>query len=74
MLAPVYVNSSNLDAIGWELNKLFIRFRSGETYSYADVPFDYFNAMQKVESAGKYFHKMIRGNFHYTKLDADPFC
>ena len=73
-LVPTYLVSENLDAIGWKLNKLFIRFKSGVTYSYEDCPFDYFDALQKVESAGKHFHKFIRGKFRYTKLDSDPFA
>lgn len=73
-LEPTFLISENLDAIGYKLNKLFIRFRSGGSYSYDDVPFDYFDALQKVESAGKFFHQFIRGKFRYTRLANDPFA
>lgn len=72
-LHPTYLVSENLDCIGYKLGQLFIRFRSGGIYSYDKVPFDYYSALQKAESAGKFFHKFIRGKFHYTKLDKDPF-
>lgn len=70
---PTYLVSDNLDCVGFRLGTLFIRFESGISYSYAGVPFDYFDALQKVESAGRFFHAYIRGKFHYTKLEADPF-
>lgn len=74
MLVPTYVVSSNIDAIGFRLGKLFIRFKSGVTYAYDNVPFDYFDALQKVESAGKHFHRFIKGKFNYTRLNHDPFA
>lgn len=73
-LVPTYLVSENLDCIGYRLGQLFIRFRSGGTYSYDKVPFDYFDALPKVESAGKFFHQFIRGKFRYTRLDSDPFA
>lgn len=72
-LEPTYLKSENLDCIAWVADKLFIRFRSGGSYSYDNVPFDYFDSLQKVESAGKMFHQYIRGKFRYTKLENDPF-
>ena len=75
MLSPTYINSSNIDAIGYKLGQLFIRFKSGVTYSYDNVPFSYFDSLQKVESAGQFFHRFIRNHkdFHHTRLDFDPF-
>lgn len=75
MLTPTYVISSNIDALAHYDGKLYIRFKSGITYSYANVPFTYFDAMQKAESAGQFFHRMIKNKpeFPYTKLDYDPF-
>ena len=70
---PTYLVSDNLDCIGFRLGTLFIRFKSGISYSYNGVPFDYYDALQKVESAGRFFSQFIRGKFRYTKLEADPF-
>ena len=77
-MQPTLINSSNIDAVGFEpaakgLGALFIRFKSGITYSYDDAPYTYFSALQRVESAGQFFHRHIRGKFHYTKLEGDPF-
>lgn len=78
-LEPTYLTSSNLDCIGWLANKLFIRFKghdgtTGTTYSYDECPRDYFDALQSVESSGKFFCRFIRGKFHYNKLPSDPFA
>ena len=73
MLAPTYLTSSNLDAAGYQKGQLYIRFKSGCTYSYAKVPYDRFDGLCSAESAGQFFHREIRGKFHCTKLDLDPF-
>ena len=73
MLAPTYVVSSNIDAVGYALGKLFIKFKSGVTYQYDKVPYDLYDALLKVESAGQFFHHMVKGKFQYTRLENDPF-
>lgn len=72
-IEPFYLIHGNLDCVGYRLGQLYIRFKSGVSYSYENVPYDYFDALQKVESAGRMFHRLIRGKFRYTKLDNDPF-
>jgi hypothetical protein len=72
-IVPTYVVSDNIDCIGYQLGKLFIRFKSGAAYAYDGCPYTYFDALQKVESAGKFFHSFIRSKLHYTKLETDPF-
>lgn len=73
-IVPNYVVSENIDCVGFRLGKLFIRFKSGGSYQYDGVPFDYFDAIQKVESAGRFFHRFIKGKFKYTRLPIDPFA
>lgn len=73
-LSPTYLTSSTIDAIGYHLGRLFVRFKSGATYAYDKVPFAYFISLQEVESAGKFLHNFIKkGGFRYTRLDDDPF-
>ena len=74
-IEPIYLTSSNIDAVGYlsEAQRLYIRFKSGCSYSYEDVPHTFFSALQKVESAGAYFARQIRGKFRYTRLSNDPF-
>ena len=70
---PVFVSSSTIDCIGHAIGKLFVRFKTGVSYSYDECPFAYFVSLQEVESAGKFFSRHIRSKFKYTKLPADPF-
>lgn len=77
MITPIFITSSNINTIGYQPDlpegTLYIRFNSGDSYSYADVPQTVFDALQSVESAGQYFHRMIRNKFIHTKLDHYPF-
>lgn len=72
-ITPYKVVSSNIDAIGWKPEALFIRFNSGVTYTYDKVPESYLEAMRTAESVGKFFHRMIKGKFEFIKLEVDPF-
>lgn len=73
MIRPNYVTSSTIDAVGFEGNTLYIRFRTGISYAYADVPEPMFNALRRGESAGGIFNKMIHNRYRHTKLAVDPF-
>jgi hypothetical protein len=64
--------SSNIDEIGFRDNTLFIRFHSGVVYSYADCGYHIYDALKKAESAGKFFHRWIKGKFQCTRLEKDP--
>ena len=64
----IKVESSNIEAIGWENKQLNITFNSGSTYVYLDVPEKIFDDMLEAESVGKYFHANIRGVYDYDQL------
>ena len=74
MLSPNYVVSSTIDCIGYQMSKLYVRFRSGAIYRYEAVPYNLYEALLKAESCGQFLHRFIKkGNFHYTRLEHDPF-
>lgn len=72
-MRPLYVVSSNINALGYRRGKLFIRFNSGVSYSYDKVPFPVFRALEQSDSVGSAFHRLVRGKYPYTRLDSDPF-
>lgn len=72
-MIQTYVSSSNLDVIGYQNGSLFVRFKNGGCYEYKKVPFTQFDALQKVESAGKFLNSVIKPNFECVKLTTDPF-
>lgn len=68
-----YVVSSNINCLGYQRGKLFVRFNSGQTYSYDKVPFPVFRTLKESDSVGSAFHRLVRGHFPYHKLEQDPF-
>lgn len=55
--------SSNLSAMRYdgETRLLQIRFISGRTYDFKDVPADVADGLKQADSAGKYFNSSIKG-------------
>lgn len=71
----VPVESSNISAIAFspyndisrDTGVLTIRFSSGATYDYADVPATVGVEIFEAESVGRYFHANVRGKYEATK-------
>lgn len=72
-MQPTFVVSSNIDAVGYRLGEMFVRFKSGVSYAYSGVNYSVFDAMVKAESVGQFFHRFVRSRYEYKKLDYDPF-
>lgn len=67
----VPVDSTSIDAIGYDVTsqELYVRFVSGETYRYAEVPSDIVEAFMSAPSKGGYFNREIKPAFpQCTKL------
>jgi len=64
------VQSSQLHAIGYDPARsvLAIRFKTGATYEYAEVPKEIFDEFLDSESPGKFFGQHIRGAFEFSRL------
>lgn len=65
----VKMESSNIDAIGHDPKEkvLFVRFKNGGMYSYADVPEATYHAMLGAKSAGKFHSEHVMGMFKHSK-------
>ena len=46
------VSSSRMNAIGWEANTLYIKFRDGALYAYDNVSLSEYNAFRTSSSLG----------------------
>ena len=68
-----YVGSSNIERIGYKYGKLFVEFKSGASYVYANVDKNMYDALVSAESVGKFFNKTVRTAYQYQKLDCNPF-
>lgn len=60
-------DSSLISAYGYDeaTEELRIEFKSGGTYSYANVPRHVFDDMCSAESVGKFFLRRIKGNSEF---------
>lgn len=69
-----YVVSSSIDCVGHSNGYMYIRFKSGQSYSYAGVSQSVFRAVETADSVGAAFHCLIKGKYRYTRLGYDPFA
>lgn len=62
-----YVDSSNIEAIGYdaEARELWVRFTSGSTYVYSDVPPATYDDIMRADSKGSYLNREIKPNYDY---------
>jgi hypothetical protein len=65
----ISVESSNIEAIGWEDEVLNIQFKKGGLYSYTGVPELVWLAFLGADSKGKFFHGRIRPKQHDYKYE-----
>jgi len=67
------VVSSNVEAVGYhpDLQIFQIRFKSGQTFQFFNVPPETFEEMKASDSIGKFFHARIKNQFSGDKLGAN---
>jgi hypothetical protein len=56
------VRSSQLKEIAHNDNVLYVKFKSGKTYSYSPVTKEKYEEFKDAESVGKYFHTNFKMN------------
>lgn len=62
------VDSSVIAAVGYTHGLLFIKFNSGDTYLYFDVPYYQYNDLFNASSVGSYYNEEIKGNYESEKI------
>ena len=67
-MKKIKVVSSNVVAIGYENNNLYVDFKSG-SYVYKDVPEEIYAGLLAAESKGKYMWAHVRDRYDYVRLD-----
>ena len=70
MVDMIYVDSSNIEAIGYNSDgqELYIQFLSGVTYVYYGVPQHIYEEIMAAPSKGSYLNRVIKGVYEYAKL------
>jgi superfamily II DNA or RNA helicase/RimJ/RimL family protein N-acetyltransferase len=69
------LSSSNLEATRYDAGnkRLEIKFKGGGHYGYEDVPPVKARGLRRSRSAGKYFHRNIKGTYDHEKVAMDAF-
>lgn len=64
-----YVDSSNVEAIGYDpdARELHVHFRESGSYVYFEVEELVFSEFLNADSKGKYLNQMIKGVYNYEK-------
>ena len=57
------VSSSNIESVGYEDGTMHVKFRSGKTYVFAEVPAEAHAAFVGAQSVGKHFAVHIKGKY-----------
>lgn len=66
-----YVQSSNVEAVGYEADEmaLHVWFISGAHYVYRDVPEDLFHELLAADSVGSFLHRNVKATYDYEKIE-----
>lgn len=67
----VAVESSNISAVAYEGDTLFVRFARGDVYKYFGVPQDVYDALCIAPSVGGFLASKIKGKYTYEKVPRD---
>jgi len=65
------INSSQIDSIGWDSDRLTVKFKSGSVYLYTNVPESLYNEMMNAPKPSAVFQERIKRNpglYPYRKL------
>jgi hypothetical protein len=65
----IYVDSSNVEAIGYDddTQELHVYFLSGGCYIYHDVPRQIFDDLIGAPSKGSFLNREVKGVYRFTK-------
>ena len=73
MVSMTDVESSTVNRVGFQHNTkdLFVEYKSGSTYVYAEVPQTVFVNLTNADSVGHYLNDKIKGTYEFAKVDTD---
>ena len=65
----IYVDSSNIEAVGYEddTQELHVQFLSSGYYIYNDVPRQIFDDLINAPSKGSFLNREVKGIYQFTK-------
>ena len=68
------VESQSINWVAYEEDEqaLIVEYASGAAYRYFDVSPSTFEWLLKAESKGKFMNRLVKDNYRYERIDADP--
>ena len=65
----IYVDSSNIEAIGYDddAQELHVQFLGGGNYIYHDVPRSLFEELMNASSKGSFLNREVKSVYRFTK-------
>ncbi len=65
----IYVDSSNIEAIGYDAGaqELHVQFLNGGYYVYQNVPRNVFDELMNASSKGSFLNREVKGVYQFTK-------
>ena len=69
MIEMIYVDSSNVEAIGYDddTQELHVQFLSGGNYIYHGVPRETFDGLMNASSKGSFLNREVKNVYQFTK-------
>jgi len=66
----IKVNSSTISEIGYDSSRqiMTVKFKSGATYEYLEVPQNIFDFVAEAESVGKALNAEVKGVYEYRQV------
>lgn len=70
MMDWTHVSSTNVQSVAYDTNSasLYVKFHSGGTYVYYDVPVSVYNGLMSAASHGSYLARHVKGSYRYNRL------
>jgi len=65
----IQVSSSNISAVGYENEIVYVRFLNGSTYMYKGVPDFEFENLKNAPSVGSYFNRNFKNVYPYERIE-----
>jgi hypothetical protein len=62
------VESSNVDAVAYEQDNVFVKFKNGSTYKYKSVPKPVYDNLLTAPSVGQFLNKEIKGIYEFERV------
>lgn len=62
------VESTNIDKVGYLNEDLYVKFKTGATYRYKNVPKNIYEDFLAAESKGRFMNELKKNKYEYERV------